>query len=192
MSPADRRRAILAAVIPLLIKKGAAVTTAEMAQAAGIAEGTIFRVFPDKSALIGEALKATIDPDSVNDAVQAIDPSVSLDTKLTLAAQALLDHFRNVIALAELLRSMPTPTSARHSEGRRMIAESSEVISQVLTTLLEPHSKELRVAPAKASAALRGLIFASGHPLIPPDERLTIDEIVAILLAGILRPKAPE
>ena len=52
LSPEDRRAAILDAVVPLLIDHGAAVTTAEMAEAAGIAEGTIFRVFPDKASLL--------------------------------------------------------------------------------------------------------------------------------------------
>ncbi len=187
MPTADRRRAILSAVIPLLIDKGAAVTTAEMAQAAGIAEGTIFRAFADKSALIRAALEATMDPSAVKEAIQAVSPSAPLQVKLTLAAQALIKHFGEVIALAELLRSLPATTGARQSEGRRMIAKSSAVISKALTALIEPHNAELRVAPAKAIAALRGLLFASGHPLVPPDERLTVDEIVAILLTGILR-----
>ncbi|HUO45747.1 MAG TPA: helix-turn-helix domain-containing protein, partial [Acidimicrobiia bacterium] len=52
LAPEDRRQAIVEAVIPLLVERGASVTTREMAEAAGIAEGTIFRVFPDKCALI--------------------------------------------------------------------------------------------------------------------------------------------
>ena len=61
MSSDNRRRAIVEAVIPLLIEQGANVTTREIAGAAGIAEGTIFRVFPDKCALIHEAIKAGMD-----------------------------------------------------------------------------------------------------------------------------------
>ena len=38
MAAADRRRAILDVVVPLLIEKGSAITTAEIAQAANIAE----------------------------------------------------------------------------------------------------------------------------------------------------------
>ena len=65
LSPEDRRAAILDAVIPLLIDHGAAVTTAEMAEAAGIAEGTIFRVFPDKASLLHAAIERSLDPSSV-------------------------------------------------------------------------------------------------------------------------------
>ena len=49
MAPEDRRKAILEALIPLLVEQGGDVTTKEIAEAAGIAEGTIFRVFPDKA-----------------------------------------------------------------------------------------------------------------------------------------------
>jgi AcrR family transcriptional regulator len=188
MAAADRRHAILDVVIPLLIEKGSSVTTAEMAQAAGIAEGTIFRVFPDKSALIYEAVKVTMDPNPVAHAIRAIRPSAPMRTQFTKAARVLLDHFNRVIALAELLRSMPGPHDAGKCDVRRLITESSAVISKALTGLFERHGEALRVPPSTAVAALRGLIFASGHPLLSPRERLTVEEVVSILLSGIAEP----
>ncbi len=62
MSPDDRRKAILDALIPLLVERGGDVTTKEIAQAAGIAEGTIFRVFPDKATLLFAAAQEAINP----------------------------------------------------------------------------------------------------------------------------------
>jgi hypothetical protein len=55
--------------------------------------------------------------------------------------------------------------------------------------LFERHADQLLVTPARAAAAFRGLIFASASPWMVPGERLTIDEVVAILLAGILSPE---
>src|SRR3954467_2545221 len=52
MSPDDRRKAIVTALVPLIVERGGEVSTREIAQAAGIAEGTIFRVFPDKKSLL--------------------------------------------------------------------------------------------------------------------------------------------
>jgi AcrR family transcriptional regulator len=188
MATADRRRAILEAVLPLLIERGSSVTTAEMAEAAGIAEGTIFRAFPDKPALIYEAVKATLDAGPVAEAIRAIPSSASMRGRVATAATVLVEHFNRTIALAELLRSMPQPHDAGHCDVRALIKESSSVITGALKTLFEPHREALRVPPAKAIAAFRGLIFASGHPMVPPSERLSVDEVVAILLRGIAKP----
>ncbi len=187
MAAADRRRAILDAVGPLLVEKGASLTTAEIAQAAGIAEGTIFRVFPDKPALIYEAVKATMDPNPVAAAIRAISVSAPMETQLREAARVLLDHFNRGVALSGLLRSVPASHDAARCDVPRLITAANAVISAALTELFERHGQALRVPPPKAIAAFRGLIFASGHPLLPPGERLTIDEVAAVLLAGIAR-----
>src|SRR3990170_3670682 len=97
LSPQARRSAIVEAVIPLLVDRGAAVTTAQMAEAAGIAEGTIFRVFPDKDAVIYEALRVSIDPEPVLQQLSQIYPDANLKAQLTEAALILLERFQNVV-----------------------------------------------------------------------------------------------
>src|SRR5215213_6628298 len=79
LPPAERRRAIVEATIPLLVEHGESVTTRQIADAAGIAEGTIFRVFPDKDALIDAAVDAALDPGPFEEALEAIDPARPLD-----------------------------------------------------------------------------------------------------------------
>ena len=187
MTAVDRRRAILDVVVPLLIEKGASVTTAEMAQAANIAEGTIFRVFPDKSALIYEAVKTTMDPTAVADAIRAIDPSAPMRGQLAEAVRVLRDHFNRMMAIGESLRSVSALPGARQRDVGRLIKESSVVISAALSELFERHRAALRVPPSTATAAFRGLVFASAHPLLPPRERLAMEETVNILLSGIAK-----
>jgi AcrR family transcriptional regulator len=189
MAAADRRRAILAAAIPLLIERGPSVTTAAVARAAGIAEGTIFRVFPDKSTLLFEAVKSAMDSTDIADAIRAVSPSAPMREQLAEAARVLLDHFKRMMALGESLRSMSALHGARQRDVGRLIKESSAGISAALVSLFERHSTALRVPPAAATAALRGLIFASEHPLLPAAERLTVDDVVSILLSGIAKPE---
>ena len=86
MAPEDRRAALVAATVPLLREHGIEVSTKQIAQAAGVAEGTIFGVFPDKNSLIFEALLQGLDPASALDAMAAIDPGADLRERMTQAA----------------------------------------------------------------------------------------------------------
>jgi AcrR family transcriptional regulator len=187
MAAADRRRAILDVAVPLLLEKGSSMTTAQVARAADIAEGTIFRVFPDKSALVFEAVKATMDPARVADAIRAIGPSAPMTAQLAEAARVLRDHFNQMTALGESLRSVSALPGARQRDVGKLIKESSAVISAALGEVFERHRAALRVPPSSAIAAFRGLVFASAHPLLPPRERLAIEEAVTILLSGIAK-----
>ncbi|HET8697658.1 MAG TPA: TetR/AcrR family transcriptional regulator [Gammaproteobacteria bacterium] len=189
MEAHDRRRAILDVVIPLLREKGSSLTTAEIARAANIAEGTIFRVFPDKSAIMFEAVKAAIDATPVADAIRAISPGAPMRTQLVEAAGLLRDYFNRMVALGESLRSGSPVQRGRHEAMAATIKSSSDTISAALAELFARHRAVLRVPPAAAKAAFRGLVFASAHPLLPPKERLALEEAVSILLSGIAHPE---
>jgi AcrR family transcriptional regulator len=187
MAAEDRRRAIVAAVIPLLADKGASVKTADIAKAARIAEGTIFRAFPDKPTLFYEALKAGMDPAPVCAAIENISAALPLKAQLARAAELLLAHWNRVSSLGEACRSMPPPTGRRQDDGFQLMKKSAQAIQAALVVIFERRREELCIAPAKAGAAFRGLIFAGAHPLMRADQRLDIDDVLAVLLTGIAR-----
>jgi len=188
MAVADRRRAIVDVVVPLLIEKGSAVTTAEMAHAANIAEGTIFRVFPDKHSILFEAMKTALDPASVTEAIRSIDPCAPMTTQLEEAARALYRHFDCMVALGESWRSISNNQQEREQDVGRLVRKSAAAISAALLELFERHREALRVSPLEAAAAFRGILFATRHPLLAAKERLPIDAALNILLAGIAKP----
>src|SRR5882762_8812848 len=104
--PASERRAeIVAATLPLLLAHGSAVTTRQIAEAAGIAEGTIFRVFPDKESLIDAVIESAFDTASVDAALAAIDATLSLEPRLVAAVEIMR---RRVVDLLELRAAIGT------------------------------------------------------------------------------------
>ena len=50
----DKRAAILRAAVEMIANEGIGASTAKMAKAAGVAEGSLFRYFPDKDTLLNE------------------------------------------------------------------------------------------------------------------------------------------
>src|SRR5258708_33992603 len=82
LPPDERRSMIVAATLPLLIEHGDRVTTKQIAGAAGIAEGTIFRAFGDKDAVSGAALESALDPAPLAAPFSAIPPGLTFETAL--------------------------------------------------------------------------------------------------------------
>src|SRR5947207_5937676 len=87
MNPDDRRAAIISAILPLLREHGANVTTSQIAQAAGIAEGTIFRVFPEKRELVLAALRTAMRGDAEVARIRQIPLDAPLAERLGAALE---------------------------------------------------------------------------------------------------------
>ncbi|MGA7227189.1 MAG: helix-turn-helix domain-containing protein [Acidimicrobiia bacterium] len=190
LSPDERRRSIITAVTPLLIEHGAPVTTRQMAEAAGIAEGTIFGVFPDKRALILEAVKFSMDPAPTQRALAEIYPSAPLEVKMAEAGRILMDRSDRVIALVSILRTLPPPAEHDHSHSSLdFVEKANATINESLTEMFATHSESLSMEPGRAAAAFRSMVLSNSHPALSGHERLTVQEIVAVLTRGILEPE---
>lgn len=189
LAPEARRKSIIDAVIPLLLENGPNVTTAQIAEAAGISEGTIFRVFPDKTSLLFEAVKASFDPAPELDQLARIERDLPLEVKLRKTAAILIKRSERVHALVSVLRSLPPPEhSAFHDAHKNAIGANSLLLWGV-TRVFQDHSSQLAVEPARAAAAFRGLLFAVSFPLNDPAELMTADEAIEVLLSGVMKDR---
>jgi TetR/AcrR family transcriptional regulator, transcriptional repressor of aconitase len=71
-----RRKAIVAAAVPLFARKGfAGTTTRELAEAAAISEALLFKHFPSKKHLYGEILRLGCEGDPALERLASLEPS---------------------------------------------------------------------------------------------------------------------
>ena len=173
MPPEQRRAAIIEAVRPLLAEFGESLTSKQIAAAAGIAEGTIFRVFADKDELIDATLDAALDQEQLEAALCEIDAEQSFEAQL-IEATCLIQ--RRVVDVWTLLSHV---SAKRHEQVRRPMTDSA-----ALADLFAAHADRIRTEPVNAARLLRALTMSLTHPMIAA-EASTAADIVDLVLHGI-------
>jgi AcrR family transcriptional regulator len=177
----ERRAAIVKAALPLFLEQGSAVKTRDIADAAGIAEGTIFRVFSDKEELIDAVVAAALDHAPLEAALSRIDHSLPFETQLVKATEILR---RRVEYVFRVYSAADKGSEARRPRTlRRQPTEVRELVA-----IFEPEAEHLRVTPSRAAELLRALTFSGTHPAFVIGKPLTSREIVSFLLDGIQAP----
>jgi AcrR family transcriptional regulator len=172
--PADERRSmIVQATLPLLLENGEMVTTRQIADAAGIAEGTIFRVFDDKDAVIAAVIEAALDTAPLERALAAIDLDQPFEAAVVAAIEVLQQR---VVDVWQLTSSVGTRF---HDHARRPMVDSD-----ALVRLFEANRHRLAVEPIVAARLLRAFTLSVTHPTLV-GEPMPPAEIVKMFLYGI-------
>jgi AcrR family transcriptional regulator len=179
MSPPERRAAIIAATIPLLGRHGLAITTRQIAEAACVAEGTIFSVFTDKDTLIAASVDAALDPGAAIERLGAIPPGRPLAERLVEAVTVLQEH---VATTWQLLSAVGPSGPPRRPSGTSN--EASSRLAAALEPLIAPDAGQLRRSTADAARALLALTVGCSHPAVV-DQPMPPGQIVDLLLDGV-------
>jgi AcrR family transcriptional regulator len=184
MSPDDRRSAVVEVAIPLLREHGAALTTKQVAEAAGIAEGTLFRAFGTKEELVQACATAVFDTEQVIAQLRAVDRDQPLDDRLVAAVGIMLDHVGRIIGLMSTLHTTgvapPRVRTGEHAHRPRM---TDPEVDAAFVDLIGSDAVQLRLDPADVVNILAHLTLASAHPLFPA-RAMTPAEIVSVVLDG--------
>ncbi len=173
LPPEKRRAMIVDAALPLILEHGERVTTRQIADAAGIAEGTIFRAFADKDDVIAAVVDKALDPAPLEEALAAIDVTrpfdKCLDASIAVIQRRVVDVWRVLSAVGPRFhetKSGPQPPSP------------------ALEALFEAHRSHLSVKPAEAANRLRAVTLALTHPLIS-DAPVPSREVAKLFLYGV-------
>lgn len=185
MSVEQRRQMIVAAALPLVAEYGTAVTTSQIARAAGIGEATIFRAFADKDEVLGACMAEAVRSDHVVRELASIPMDQPLAGRLADAIEALRAHLARMGVIAGALYA-----SGHRTQGERSVPpgggrqESMAVIRDSIADLIEPDAATLRLDTPQLAAVFLGLAFS--HVTGP--ESLASAELVDVFLNGAVNP----
>ena len=205
LPPDERRAAILLAVQPVLLERGAAATTRELAEAAGVAEGTLFRVFTDKNTLVRQAVMAAVDPAAGVPEIKAVDMSLPLRDRLVVLMQLGLDRVENIMRWMQVLHEVaraddvqPEDRLERMRAWQRSQEPGTVALREAVHAVLAPDADRLRLPVAEVDdlmvTVLLGAIMRTadahrrGLEPEPPDAARLVD----LILHGVARPDATD
>lgn len=180
LPPHERRAAIIAATERLIVAEAGNVSTRAIAEAAGIAEGTIFRVFPTKEAIIDAIFEEVFDPATRRAEIARIDLGADLETRLIELVSILKRRMRRIQALfAAVGFRKPAAMSDKKGAGRHDFG-----LAEVAAVLALDENR-LRVPPTEAARLLFAVMMAMNNPMFGGRADVDPREIVDLFLNGV-------
>jgi AcrR family transcriptional regulator len=188
LPPEERREALIAATLPLVLEHGTDVSTRLIAEAAGVAEGTIFRAFPSKQDLMEAVLASAFDPSTVVDAIAELDRTAPLQDRLIAAVELMQARGRRIAGLMHAFAAHGSLPHREHDRDRGWRIRASEArVVDALALLVEPDRDQLRCSAQETARRLRLITLALSSPRLVDADPLPPEEIVAMLLDGLRR-----
>jgi AcrR family transcriptional regulator len=182
LPPDERRTALVEATLPLLYEHGRSVTTRLIAEAAGVAEGTIFRVFATKDELIDAAVLHAFRPGRMIEDTREIPADADLDETALALVRILQGRFAKAFLLMQRL-GMTGPPPPGEAGWADRVAEGM----RAMTDLIGPFQDDLIMPADHVVRLLRLVTFSGTHPKFAGGEPLTDRQIVDAVLYGAVR-----
>ena len=179
LSPDDRRSALLDGVIPLVQAHGRAISTRQIAEACGVAEGTIFSAFGTKEALIEAAIERYFEPQRFAEALAAVPPTLPVEEKLRAVLLLVQERLRGVVGVLAAVGDQPGPALDLRRGDRRWL--------EPLAELLEPDADRLAVPVETVGQFLLLVALGTTLPHLAGEfAGLGVDDLVRLVTHGVL------
>jgi AcrR family transcriptional regulator len=184
--------------LPLLIEHGGTVSTSQIAAAAGIAEGTVFRAFKDKQDLLIACMQAGMNSDHEVATIERIGRDGPLAARLTEGVRAIGEYIDRIYAVGQAMRAGGVSPEAMHERMHGAEAKPEEEkapgppaelirVSRAMSGLIDADTDNLRVAPERAVQMLLGLVFTNRMQGIGFGQAIdSPEEIVDLFLHGVI------
>lgn len=203
LPPTERRVSIVRSALALIRERGTLPTTREIAEAAGVAEGTVFRAFDTKERLVEAVVEEAFCPAPVAVRLAAIDEGLPLRERLVALVTVLQERFSEIFGVMGALGLTAPPAGVEEHRGCRPDTGHVPLDEQDLShdndcgppgmrmqAFVEPFADQLTCSPADLVRYLRLLTFSASHPEISAGPILRPRAIVDLLLDGTLTPAA--
>ena len=171
--------------VPLYLEHGSSLTTRQLAEHLGIAEGTIFRAFGDKESLVRAAVQTFFAQGRERMAEGIVDPSLPLDEKVAIVVRGARAWMRSMFTMLSLVdrSEIPDLMSNRRDDSYRA----------AIATAFAPDAEELRVPVDHLASVMRIANIAASAARFDEHAALTDDELVDFILYGIAgRPRGKD
>lgn len=184
LPPEERREALLDATLELIRERHELPTTRQIAEAAGVAEGTIFRAFGALDELFDAVLERTFEARPLFERLAEVDGGAGLESVMVQIVRLLQARFLEIFDVMGAFSLMGPPERFRDPKVQRRQERKG---SQMVLALLEPYADELRLPVARVARMTRLLTFSGSHRHINDGEILDPDEIVQTILHGVIK-----
>lgn len=201
MNSEQLRRTVVRATVPLM-GEYETLTTARIAEAAGMGEADLLAVFADKEAvmqacvtMLTEAMTAVLDPAGEIREIAAIGTDQPLASRLVKVIDIFDAYYRRIrVDLDDLLPASVLGADSAGAPGSRAsgppgdlrsLGRSSE-FRQAVAELLAPDEQRLRLPAQVLAEAFVGMTFECARPTDPDQSPLPAAQVVDLFLHGAL------